>query len=371
MGSAVLIAVQSLEKGGRTRRIADEARGLQALGYTVYVVVFSQPPQHVCQNYLQDLSVTVLLKSPGTDFTMCFKLIRFIKQNSVNLVHAHCEQSYLYGGLAALWRRIPAVGTYHRSRLAYFQPDLKLRFFAGLLTHKVAISRQRQRLMEEGLRIPAQSITLIHGGVDLSQFTSVSDEQRQSLRRELGITAPYVIVSLGHLGEIKGHDDSLLALSQLPEHLADFHLYIAGDGSEQEYQRLRDRIADCGLTGRVSLLGQVDQAPRWLEACDLFLQPSREEGFGLVFVEAGACARPVVATNVGGIPDIVVPEETGLLVPPGQPRLLAEALARLMSDPDFARSLGEQGRKRIEQHFTIQQMVTKYQQLFDALINRR
>lgn len=127
-------------------------------------------------------------------------------------------------------------------------------------------------------------------------------------------------------------------------------LYIAGDGSEADFERLNLLIQQHRFQQQVTLLGQITNSMEWMQACDIFLQPSREEGFGLVFVEAGLCGKPTITTHVGGIPDIIN-NETGYLVEPQQPAKIAKCISVLLNDPDKAMHLGDAAKRRINQHF--------------------
>jgi glycosyltransferase involved in cell wall biosynthesis len=144
-------------------------------------------------------------------------------------------------------------------------------------------------------------------------------------------------------------------------------LYLAGDGNEADRSRLERLIVELGLSGRVTLLGQIHDPERWLAASDLFVQPSREEAFGLVYAEAAASGIPVVATRVGGIPEIVLDGESGLLVESEDAGALATAIVELLSDPARRERMGESARRRAELHFSIEKMAKSYAELMRGL----
>lgn len=369
MSVAILILVQSLEKGGRTKRILQTRERLQALGHRVELAVMAEPPAWVLEQFeLRDYQV--FAKDKHSKYSLILSLFRYLKRQKIDLIHAHCEASFFYGGMAAKLGRIVIVGTYHRSDLRYYQSNLKNRFYNSLLNHCVAISTQRQRLMEESLGVSMSKITLIHGGADVREITPSDSCRRTEVRKALNIPKDSIaILSLGHLGEIKGHDDSIEALSLVAKQSLDINLYIGGDGTKTDYQRLQSLIAEKGLSSRVKLLGQLTNVVDWLHACDIFLQPSIEEGFGLVFAEAGAAGLPVLATNVGGIPDIVVDGETGILVEPREPQKLAQAIESIFCDKEHRELMGKRGRERIVRHFSLEAMGDQYDHLFRSLLN--
>jgi glycosyltransferase involved in cell wall biosynthesis len=368
MNPTILELVQSMEKGGRTKRIADTAIGLAKLGWDVKVLSMAPVPRWVEDRYHAQLKCLVLSKPSKLDLRYVFRLAALVKQSGITLIHAHCETSYLYGGLVGRLLGIPVVGTYHRSQLKFFEPSFKLRLFARLLTQAVAISNDRRELMIRGLKMSAEKITLIHGGANLVDFKILSDEAISELRCQLAVEDRRVLLSVGHLGPIKGHDVTLQALAPLVKQVPEVLLIIAGDGAPEDYQRLQALIESLQLTQYVRLLGQVHNVTEWLNVCELFVQPSIEEGFGLVFVEAGACKKAVVATAVGGIKDIVVNQETGLLVPPSDVDGLYQALYRLLTETALAKQYAEAASARVFEHFDLRHMITKYDELFSRLL---
>ena len=177
-----------------------------------------------------------------------------------------------------------------------------------------------------------------------------------------------LLLSLGHLGPIKGHDYTLAALTAVVSKFPDVHLYIGGDGQPEDYERLRTLIQKHGLKDHVTLLGEVTNAFELFAACDVFVQPSLEEAFGLVFIEAGAHGKPTVATEVGGIPDIIINNETGILVPPGDSTTLAMAINKMLENPEWTAQLGKNARERIVAHFSLNKMVDKYVGVYEAMV---
>jgi len=147
------------------------------------------------------------------------------------------------------------------------------------------------------------------------------------------------------------------------------HVVIAGGGDLEEY--LRDLASEVGVADRVHVLGPRKDVPALMHAIDVFAMPSIWEGFGLVLLEAMAAGRPIVASRVATIPEVVVDGETGLLVPAGDPVALADALAQLAHDPALARRLGEAGRERLRQHFSIEKMVGDTELLYRELMDER
>lgn len=362
----ILIVAQSFDRGGRTKRIHDLAQGLLAKGHRIHLLSFADVSQWAAGKFPLLENTLVVDRAMGLMKTRA-AIKEILKNKKIDLIHAHCEASFFHCGIARIGTQIPIVGTYHRSNLNYYQPSLKLRFIARLLSHCVAISKDRKQLMEASLRIKGKNLTLIHGGVEKEVLVASFTQQEAREKLGLDLTAP-ILVSIGHLGVIKGHDYTIQALARLVDSHPNLHLYIGGDGSPADKKRLTELTHSLNVQNNVTLLGEVKNPFDWMTAATAFVQPSIEEGFGLVFVEAGACKTPTVATNVGGIKDIIVDEETGLLVPPSDTDALTSALQRVISDRELATQMGCQAFHRVSKHFTIDQMVDKYDRVFNQLV---
>lgn len=306
-------------------------------------------------------------KSSGIDFSLLLSLFRLLKQQHINIVHAHCEASFLYGGLASRLLGILCVGTYHRSELKYYQPNFKNRLFSRLLSHCVAISSERQSRMIEQLGIPKIKTTIIHGGIEPEEAHSELTPSQIKQKLEL-INNDKIIFSAGHLGIIKGHDDSIIAMGDILQKHPGAKLYIAGDGSTSDYERLTALIKQHQLEKNITLMGQIPNTMEWMNICDIFLLPSHEEGFGLVFLEAGLCSKPVVATEVGGIPDIIQEGKTGFLVTPQNSQKIAQQIILLLDDTTLASSMGEAGNERVKEQFALHSQIKKLESMYLTIV---
>ncbi|KKU14153.1 MAG: Glycosyl transferase group 1, partial [Candidatus Magasanikbacteria bacterium GW2011_GWC2_45_8] len=171
------------------------------------------------------------------------------------------------------------------------------------------------------------------------------------------------ITCVARLEPQKGHDTLLRALALLDDMA--WELVLAGDGSLKEY--VIDLARVLNIRERVNYLGARRDIPAILQDTDIFVLPSLWEGLGIVILEAGASAVPVVASNVGGIPEMVVDQETGLLVPPGDVEALSHALRALLQDSVRAREMGTAARARVEQNFALPQTIEKYKMLYESL----
>lgn len=246
--------------------------------------------------------------------------------------------------------------------------ELLLRPLAGFAPAQKAYDALRRRVLRgadgvftnsaytaglaEGLGVDRDRVEVIGSGVDAARFDVPDAEARaRRFRERHGLGRRPFFVTVTRLHAYKGVDTAIAALPALRGKVPDAAYVVVGDGPD--LPRLRELAASLGLSDHVRFLGEVsgDEVIDALHACDALamlsrLVPPDVEGFGLVFVEAGACGRPVVGSRSGGIPEVIVDGETGLLVPPGDAAATAEVLARLLGNPETARRLGEAGRHR-------------------------
>ncbi|MBI1724208.1 MAG: glycosyltransferase family 4 protein [Candidatus Tectomicrobia bacterium] len=220
----------------------------------------------------------------------------------------------------------------------------------------IGVSRYaRERLI--GLGLPAAKTFAIPNGVHVEGFDP--PEAGEAVRRRLGLAGKRVILSVGRLSRVKGFDSVIRALPRVAERFPDAVYLLVGGGPEEA--SLRGLAAGLGVAERVVFAGEVPHgemgrgAHAYYQACDLFAMPSREdraegaaEAFGIAYLEAGACGKPVVGGLSGGVREAVGEGESGLLADPERPEAVAEAILRLLSSPELARTLGEGGRRRAE-----------------------
>ncbi len=198
-------------------------------------------------------------------------------------------------------------------------------------------------------------------GISLDRPISLAESQVREIRRELGLPreGPFLLC-VGRLDPQKGHLVLFEAMREVVRRVPAARLVVAGapqQASVEYVAELRALATSPELREAILLIGERRDVPRLMAACDLFVLASLWEGLGLVFLEAMAAAKPVVATRVSAVPEVVLDGETGLLVPPGDPEALAGALIRLCEDAGLRRRLGLAGYRRVREHFSADRMV--------------
>ena len=235
------------------------------------------------------------------------------------------------------------------------------------MDHLIAVSRAIVRKLEDEGRI-GSPISLIYNGVDLTRYRE--PEVCCTLQAEYGIAPGSPIVGVVARLEVeKGHPTLLEAWPRVLASVPDAHLLVVGEGSQRE--ALESQARGLGLLGArpaVTFTGRRDDVPAVTAALDVAVLPSYREAQGLSILEAMALARPVVASAVGGIPEMIEDGQTGLLVPPRDPDRLADAIARLLSDHPYADTLGKAGRDLVEERFCAELMVRAIETIYDEAV---
>jgi len=293
-----------------------------------------------------------------------WRIARELHESPPDLVHLHTGRANWLGGLAAWWLGLPAVTTRRMDRAV--KRGARTRFLYGSVARRaVAISAAvARRLAAAG--VPARVTRVIHSAVDPEALHA--QRGREAVRDEEGLApaAPCLLV-LASLVRRKGIDVLIDAFAGLDADGTPPVLWIAGEGPERD--SLARRARDAALGDRVRFLGARRDTADLLAACDVFVLPSRQEGLGVAALEAMACARPVVASRVGGLGETVVHERTGLLVPPEDPAALRGALTRLLRDRELRDRLGAAGPARIREGFLAEQMVDAYEALYREVMD--
>jgi glycosyltransferase involved in cell wall biosynthesis len=292
--------------------------------------------------------VTVLEEPAGFRPRLMLRLARLFRRWRIDLVHTHNTKPLIYAAPAARLAGVSRViHTRHGQRfLAGGNETLAFRLAGRLADRVICVSHDSANLSaREGIAF--RRIATIWNGIDTSLFA---------------YTGPHVggpAVMVGRLSPEKDVATLLRAAALVAPQCPSFALEIAGNGPcLADLNRL---ASDLGLGDRVRFLGEVRDIPALLARASLFVLPSMTEGISLTLLEAMARGLPVVATRVGGNPEVVVDGETGLLVPPQDPAGLAAAVIQLSRDPEEGRLLGLAGRGRVEQHFDVRRMIAEYE----------
>jgi len=231
----------------------------------------------------------------------------------------------------------------------------------------IAISESVARSYR-GPRAGVPRVETLPSGVDLQRFARRTAPMRQRARHALCLTERSLLIgTVGSLYSAKGHRYLIAAATQVVAAVPESRFLFVGAGPERAL--LERQVSDVGLTGLVIFTGARSDIAELLNCMDIFVLPSLSEGFGLAVCEAMACELPVVATSVGGLPEVVADGSTGLLAPPSDPDALAEAIIRLARDVDLRTQMGRAGRARVKDRFDIRVTAQRLQQIYRDVLS--
>jgi len=381
----ILRVIGRLNVGGPALHVAYLSAGLAERGYETTLVAGNVARGEVSMAFAaENLGVPVLRLgemrrdiSPLLDARAVSHLVRLIKETRPHILHTHMAKAGAVGRLAALAsgeaRPPVVVHTFHGHVLRhYFDPvrngafRLLERWLARTTTALVAVSPEvRDELVE--LRVgPPDKFVVVRLGIELAERVGGADVRAEQ-RRMLGISPDRFVVGwIGRMTAVKRTDDVLRAFRQLRESGVDACLCLVGDGPDRP--ALERRAKALGIMRDTVFLGfQNDVAP-FYAAFDALLLPSVSEGTPVSAIEALAAGKPVVATRVGGVPDVVRDGEDGLLAEAGAIDDLAEALGRLARDPALRERMGAAGRERVVARYGVGRLVDEMDSLYRSLL---
>jgi glycosyltransferase involved in cell wall biosynthesis len=317
----------------------------------------------------------------GSNLTPTIAKIRrvatFLRQHAIEVVQTHLHESNNIGRLAAHLAQTPIrIATDHSVRYrAMSRFDVALdRFLSRATTQRVAVSEAVARATCQRLRLERERVTVIPNSVPSKTFRIMSEVERRLKRRELGIQhTDLVIATVGRLDPEKNHDLLLVAMRRLTEKFPGVRLLLAGYGPLRP--RLEAQARSLGIGSYVHFLGFRKDIEDILEAADIFVLPSEWEGLPLALLEAGAKRLPAVASNVGGVPEIIKNGETGFLVEPGDVMKLVNRLTQLLGNPVLRKTLGEACQRRIwnryRSEYVVPQLEHLYWRLWEGRVNEQ
>ena len=308
---------------------------------------------------------------PVKDCRALFMLNKLFRSREYDIVHTHSTKGGVLGRLAAWLARVPViVHTVHGVPFE-MNGDMKSRIYMGIervmgaLTDRlVCVGKQLCREVEEWKIVPDKKLVTIYSGIDLSSYAA--KKPAVAMKNELQVQDAWPIVgSIGRLSQQKAQHYLVEAIALLRESYPNIKLLLVGEG--QLRPLLEEQIQALGLSTHILLLGQRDDVADLLQVFDIYAMSSRWEGVGRALTEAMHCARPIVATAVNGVTELIVDGETGLCVPPRDPTTLAAAIERLALDPQLAGRLAANAQRKAKHLMDGRQMVLAIEELYDTL----
>ena len=310
--------------------------------------------------------------SPLYDLKAFISLIKMFLKEKPHIVHTHTSKAGILGRWAAFFARIPIiVHTPHGHVFwGYFNRLTTLAFIileklTAFITDKIITLTEHEKRdhLKFGIA-PATKFSIIHSGVDLGKFLNVSDDDTV-IRRNLGIPEDsFVVGTAGRLTPVKGHRYLIEAARKIVDVRPDTTFVFLGDG--ELLDELKNMATELGVEENVKFLGWRSDVAEVMSVFDVFVLPSLNEGMGRVLVEAMALGKPVIASNVGGISDLVINGKNGYLLPVGDVETFAVRIKELLDDPGKREEMGNTGQKYAA-GYSSEEMVKKIDRLYREL----
>ncbi len=359
MMSFLLVDTEPVWRGGQDQLLT-LLRGLLPRGHRVHLIC---QPDTLLEERAREAGATVHTVPIRSEIgpVAFFSILRVLARVRPEILAFNTPRPILLGNLAS---RIIAV----KARIIFRRVNFPLRKnFVTRLKYNwgidciVTVSESiRQQLLIDG--VSSNRIRTIYEGMDLSPF---SLREAPALRKS---GEPTVIGTVAHFSHEKGLQYLIEAASLIPDVHSRMRFVLVGDG--QCRKNLEDQVRSCGLEECFHFAGFQKFPAPYLSSFDLFVLPSLSEGLSSSILSAMAASLPVIATNVGGIPELILHEENGLLVPPADAVALAQAIQRLSNNPAEAFNMGRRGRQRAESQFSLQRMIHQVESLCSSLLHR-
>ena len=355
----ILQICSAREIGGGERYLADLSNSLTSRGHDVFVALAPDAP---LKNELSSVAKKNILFSRmrnALDVSSALEIARFVRRNNIEIIHAHLARDYPLAAIASKSAKTPFVLTRHvlfpLNRLHKFT----LKGVRGVIAPSKAI---KDSLGKQGI-FPPEKIELIYYGINIGHFLPVNKTPHEN----------FIVGTIGHLAPIKGHDVFIRAAELVLKKQPDVRFVIVGEDKSRDGRNRReieDLIAELNLSDRIELAGWTNDVRFLMRKFDLFVSAARREAFGLVMPEAMLCEIPVIATRSEGAVEIIEDETSGILIPNENYETLAQKILDLYADRNRREFLSKNGRKRVEENFSLEKMVARTEEFYRRILEK-
>lgn len=331
--------------------------------------IISFAPIKAVENRVDPKKVRVisLNKKAGNNPILIFKIGLLLKKVGVHIVQTHNWGTALEGILGAKLACIPRVIHAERGTIEDKKRNIVLqRFLWGFADQVLSVSETHRKRVSNIVGFPHEKITAIVNGVDTERF-SPKPEIKQDIRKKLGLKKNSLCIgTVGSLRSVKNHSLLISACKTISSNFDQVEVLIVGEGPLESH--LIQEVKTLGLSEKIHFAGGQPNIPEILSTLDIFVLPSLSEGMPNAVLEAMACGIPVIATSVGGVPEVIEDGKNGILITSKDKESLIQALTKLIQDREKRYRLGVEGRRRVLSHFSLKKMVSEYQTLYESLM---
>ena len=361
----ILIISTHLNPGGITSYIVSLAKGLKKKNHNVIVASSGGELVKVLKKLkIEHVDIDIDTKSelsPKILFSL-LTLSRVIREKNIQVIHAQTRVAQVLSFWIYKFLKIPYVSTCH----GFFRPRFTRIKFPCWGVKTVAISEAVRGHLANDLKVKYENIKLIHNGLDFNEFTEHTQDQVNEYKKWIGLKDGPIIGNIARLSTVKGQNYLIAAMREVVDKIPSAQLLFVGDGKIKE--DLIKQSDDLGLSKNIFFIPSVNQTSSVLAVMDIFVMSSNQEGLGLSIMEAQAMGLPVIATLVGGIPELIDDNKTGILIPAQDSSVIAKAVISLLENKQLARQLGDNAKRSVREKFSIDKMIDETERLYQSII---
>jgi glycosyltransferase involved in cell wall biosynthesis len=374
----IIYCIDGLGMGGAERMMVPILKHLDRQTFAPRVCVFQERNGNPIAKALQEIGIPVdLLLIPYLrDFSALPRLRSYLQKHKAHLVHTQLEFADILGGLAAKSLGLPGVSTIHtmpaQDELTVkgkLHQEVEMFCLRNCLSATIAVSEEARQFHLRISRAKPQSVETIYNGIDLSHFNGIQPAaEAESIRAEFHLPPQaQILITVAVLREAKGIQYMIEALPGVLAQAPQTYYLIVGDGAHRT--ALEEAARQSGAQDHIVFAGQRSDIPRLLAGSDIFVLPTLTEALPTVLAEAMAARLPLLASQVGGVPEMLTHERNGLLVEPGQPHQLTEAALRLLQNPQERAQMSAAGWQIVNEKFNITSQAENLKKLYLRFIH--
>jgi glycosyltransferase involved in cell wall biosynthesis len=364
----ILLLTTHFNEGGISRYCLNLAGQLQKKGHRIYVASSGGGLEgELAAAGIEHIKINLRTKSELSPKIWCAlsQLKKPLAEKNIQLIHAQTRVAQVLACWIYKFYKIPYVTTCH----GFFRPRFFRRAFPCWGRKVIAISHAVERHLIDDFKVAPGAVKYVPNGLDVNRFKVYDEPAELDYKNKMNLGQGPVVGIIARLSPVKGHRFLLEAMAEVVKEFPDAMLLIVGDGPLKE--GLIKLSRELKISENVAFSPAVVDTSLVLSVIDIFVMPSLQEGLGLSIMEAMAKEIAVIASNVGGIPDLIKDNQTGLLVPPRDSICLARAMLKLLKDRNLEWKLGQNGREFIQKEFTITRMVDGTEAVYREVLNQK
>ena len=366
----IAYVVNSLNLGGAETLVVQMSRALRD-DCDIFILCLDVPGLWAEEMRREGIPVYCMWRQPGIDLNAAFRIAAFCKRHRIDMIHAHQCTPWFYSGLSRYVYPRPRLLFEEHGRF-YPEVDSRKRVLVNRMliqprTHRItAVSEDVKNRLVRYEGVSADRIAVVYNGVAPPE--DLSHDEKAALRRSVGVPMDaFLVGSVGRIDPIKNYEMLVDSLADIMPDRRNVWGIVVGDGPSRG--SLERQIRDCSLGDRIRLPGYRSDAKKLIQCMDLFVLCSVSEGTSMALLEAMAAGVPVIVTDVGGNPEIVVRDKTGWIVPSNDRKKFAGAIAEALDNPRHAKRIGDAGKKRHRELFEFETMIAHYLDIYKGLGN--